>query len=58
MRSPDLPSLAAGGAIIVVGVVLLLDERGTLALDFGGIAPVFSAAVGAILVALGASRRA
>jgi hypothetical protein len=58
VRDPDLPSLVAGLALAGVGVVLLLDQLGTLDLRFGTLAPIALAAMGAILLALGLSRRA
>ena len=53
-----MPSLVAGLAIAALGVVLLLDASGGIELRFGSLAPIAFAAVGAILVALGLSRRA
>ena len=58
MRRADLPALVAGLALTAVGVVLLLDELGEIDLRFGSFAPIALAAMGAILVALGLSRRA
>lgn len=55
---PDAPSLVAGLALVAVGIVLLLDQRGTLDLSFGALAPLLTATTGAALVALGLSRRA
>jgi len=40
------------------GVMLLLDSVGTFDLRFGTLAPLVCAALGAILFALGLSRRA
>ena len=57
MRSPDLPSLVSGLALAAFGAVLLLDRVGTIDLSFGTFAPIALAAMGAILVALGLSRR-
>jgi hypothetical protein len=57
VRSPDLPSLVGGLALVGFGVVLLLDREGTLDLSFASFAPIAAAAMGAILVALGLSRR-
>ena len=56
-RRPDLASLVAGLAVAVVGILLLLDDGGTLDLSFALFAPVACAATGAILVAAGLSRR-
>jgi hypothetical protein len=58
MRDPDVPSLVAGIAMITLGVALLLDRLDTIDLRFGTFAPLAFAAMGAILLALGLSRRA
>jgi hypothetical protein len=58
VRSPDLASLVGGLTLVAFGVVLLLDRQGAIELSFGTFAPIAFAAVGAILVALGLSRRA
>ena len=55
---PEPVSLVAGIALVVLGVVLLLDSAGVLALSFGAMAPIAFAAVGAILLASGLSRGA
>jgi hypothetical protein len=47
-----------GLALTAVGVVLLLDQLDEIDLRFGVFAPIALAAMGAILVALGFSRRA
>jgi hypothetical protein len=54
---PDLLSLTAGLAFVVLGAVLLLERTGEINLTFGAMAPIAFAAVGAILVASGLSRR-
>jgi hypothetical protein len=53
----DVPSLVAGIAIAALGVLLLLDQSGELDLRFGVLAPAMFAALGAILLAAGLSRR-
>lgn len=53
---PDRVSLVAGLALLVLGVVLLLDSAGALSLSFGAAAPIAFGAVGAILLASGLSR--
>ena len=58
MRSPDLPSLVGGLALTAFGVVLLLDRVDAIDLRFATFAPIAFAVMGAILVALGLSRRA
>ena len=49
-RRPDRPSLVAGLAIAVLGVMVLLDQR------FAELAPLVCAVTGAILLASGLSR--
>jgi hypothetical protein len=56
-RRPDVPSLVAGLAIAALGVLLLLDDRNDLELGFGVLAPAMFAAIGAIFLAMGLSRR-
>jgi hypothetical protein len=56
-RDIDRTSLVAGLVLVAFGVVLLLDRTGTLRLTFGTMAPMAFAAVGAILLATGLSRR-
>jgi hypothetical protein len=53
----DRFSLTAGLVLIVFGTVLLLERAGELDLDFGVMAPIAFAAIGAILLASGLSRR-
>jgi hypothetical protein len=57
VRRPDLPSLVGGLALGGLGVVLLLDQTDQIDLGFAAFAPIALAAMGAILVALGLSRR-
>ena len=54
---PDIPSLVAGLALLALGVVLLLDSTGTIDATFANTAPIVCAAVGAILLATGLTRR-
>jgi hypothetical protein len=54
---PDLTSIVAGFAILALGAVLLIDAVGGFELSFGILAPVVCAAMGAILLASGMSRR-
>jgi len=58
VRRPDLPSLVGGLVIAGLGTVLLLDQSDAIDLRFGTFAPIALAAMGAILVAVGLSRRA
>lgn len=56
-RQLDRVSLVAGLVLVLFGVVLLLDRSGTLRLTFATMAPMAFAAVGAILLVSGLSRR-
>ncbi len=56
MRRPDPPSLVAGLAITGFGVVLLLDQLGSLDLGFAALGPIAFAVIGGILLANGLSR--
>jgi hypothetical protein len=56
-RSPDPTSLVAGIAVLALGVLLLLDATEALDLRFGVLAPAACAAMGAILLASGMTRR-
>jgi Domain of unknown function (DUF5668) len=49
--------LVAGCVLAAFGVVLLLDQAGTLELSFGSMAPMAFAVVGAVLLATGLTRR-
>ena len=49
--------MVAGIAVLALGVLLLLDASGTLALRVGVLAPAACAAAGAILLASGMTRR-
>jgi hypothetical protein len=54
---PDAFSLVAGLVIVVFGTVLLFERTGKLDLNFGVLAPIAFAAVGAVLLASGLTRR-
>lgn len=56
-RSPDTTSVVAGIAVLALGVLLLIDAVGGLNLRFGVLAPMACAAMGAILLASGMTRR-
>ena len=56
-RVPDLPSLVAGVVIVVIGAVLLLDRLDVLTLRFASFGPLACAAIGAVLLATGLTRR-
>jgi hypothetical protein len=53
---PDIPSLVAGIAVLVLGLILLLDATDALALSFALLAPLACAAAGSILLARGLTR--
>jgi hypothetical protein len=56
-RRFDPASLAAGLAISVLGVLLLLDQLDTIDLQFGYFFPAIIGVVGAILLAVGLTGR-
>lgn len=57
-RPPNITVLLCGIAVLVLGVLLVLNAGGTIDLRFAYTAPVLVAALGAILLASGlASRR-
>jgi hypothetical protein len=58
MRSPNVTVLLTGIAVLVLGVLLVLDANGAIDLRFAYMAPVLVGALGVILLASGlASRR-
>ena len=56
-RSPNITVLSAGLAVLVLGVLLVLDVGGTIDLRFAYMAPVLVGALGAILLAGGLASR-
>jgi drug/metabolite transporter (DMT)-like permease len=52
-RPPNVTVLLTGIAILVLGVLLVLDAGGTIDLRFAYMAPVLVGALGAILLAGG-----
>jgi drug/metabolite transporter (DMT)-like permease len=57
-RPPNITVLLCGIAVLVLGVLLVLNAGGTIDLRFAYMAPVLVAALGVILLAGGlASRR-
>jgi hypothetical protein len=52
-RPVDIASLVAGVAVTALGLLLLLDQTGTIELGFGYAAPAITAVVGSILLAAG-----
>lgn len=55
--SPEVATLVAGIATILIGALLLLDSQGAVDLTLGALAPIACGAVGAVLLASGLSRR-
>jgi hypothetical protein len=56
-RRPDVPTLVAGLALLALGALLMLDAENAIELRLGALAPIACAAVGAILLASGLSRK-
>ena len=56
-RGPDIPALVAGLAITAFGMVILLDNLDALELTFASLGPIVCSVAGAILLAVGLSRR-
>ena len=52
-RQVDNVSLVAGLAIVVIGVVLLLDQEGVIDLSLGVVGAIAAAVIGVILIASG-----
>jgi hypothetical protein len=57
MNRPELGSLAAGLALVLLGVLLVLQEEGTIDLDPGWLGAALAACAGAALVASGLGAR-
>ncbi|MCW3016765.1 MAG: hypothetical protein JWO02_3857 [Solirubrobacterales bacterium] len=57
MSRLDRTSLVAGLALIVLGVLFLLDRTGTLDVRFGALWPLLTGAAGAILLTAGLDDR-
>ncbi len=58
MRPPSVTVLTTGLAVLVLGVLLVLNANGAIDLRFAYTAPVLVAALGAILLAGGLASRA
>ena len=58
MHRPDPPSLVSGMVLIALGTVLLLDRLEVIDIGFGVFGPLLFAAIGAMLLVRGLSRRA
>jgi hypothetical protein len=57
MKGPDLTQLAVGLAIIVLGLLLLLQAEGSIDLEGGWLAAGLTACAGAALLASGLGAR-
>jgi hypothetical protein len=57
MRPPNVTVLLTGIAVLVLGVLLVLDANGAIDLRFAYTAPVLVGALGAILLAGGLASR-
>lgn len=57
MRRADLSQIAVGMAIVVLGLLLLLQEEGSIDLDGGWLAAALTACAGAALLASGLGAR-
>jgi uncharacterized YccA/Bax inhibitor family protein len=53
MRSADRVSLTAGGSIVVLGTILVLDQAGAIDLTPGWIGSILAATLGVILLVSG-----
>ena len=56
MPRPDVASVVAGGCVIALGVLLLLDGQDVMNLRFNVLGPALLGALGAILLASGLTR--
>jgi preprotein translocase subunit SecF len=56
-RSPNVTILLTGLAVLVLGVLLVLDADGAVDLRFAYMAPVLVGALGSILLASGLAGR-
>jgi hypothetical protein len=57
VRRADLSQIAVGAAIVLLGVLLLLQEEGSIDLDGGWLAAGLTACAGAALLASGLGAR-
>lgn len=57
MRRADLSQIAVGVAIVLLGILLLLQEEGSIDLDGGWLAAGLTACAGAALLASGLGAR-
>ena len=56
-RRPNIASLVSGLALLVLGILLVLDAQGTLDLGFAYVGPALLGTVGVTLLASGLSSR-
>ena len=56
-RRPDYATLISGLSIGVLAIVLLLDQAGSVHLDFGSLAPLVLCVVGIVLLVGGLAKR-
>ena len=56
-RSPNVTALMTGLAILVLGVLLVLDAEGSIDLGFAYTVPIVVGALGAVLLAGGLASR-
>jgi hypothetical protein len=54
---PDLATLISGLSVLALGTVLLLDQAGSLSLDFGALAPIVLTVLGLVLLVGGLAKR-
>lgn len=54
---PDVATLISGLSVLALGTVLLLDQAGSLTLDFGSLAPVVLTVLGLVLLVSGLAKR-
>jgi hypothetical protein len=54
---PDLATLISGLSVLALGTVLLLDQAGSLSLDFGSLAPLVLTVLGLVLLVGGLAKR-
>lgn len=54
---PDAATLISGLSVLALGIVLLLDQAGSISLDFGSLAPVVLTVLGLVLLVGGLAKR-
>jgi hypothetical protein len=53
----DISTLISGLSVLALGIVLLLDQAGSISLDFGSLAPVVLTVLGLVLLVGGLAKR-